>query len=356
MKKILALGLLSITLIACKKETKTITKIDPTTGDTIKMEVAVEDTAKMAKEMAEKAAIKDSVGIFKQSFKLEKGKTYPFTTYQKNTITISAPDGQKQTMTTDNTDEVTFTVNNVVNGVYDMTVNFVSKKSSQTAEGKTISVDTKSAAPKEESLKNKWTLDKALTGNKLNMKMNESGKILSISGFDQIYKRVETTIAGLTKDANIRKGLSQEAKAGFNEEILKEQFQKNIIVFPKKGAKIGEKWTISENASEDGKVKISTTYTLKNVKDGVAELSVTGGIPYQSDKATQGGVTRTLSSELSQNGSMKFDINSGWILNQNLNVKTTQKETLSDGKQSQSMTNVTNSNVVVNPTKSVAKK
>lgn len=71
MKKIFALGLLSIALIACKKETKTITKIDPTTGDTIKMEVAVEDTAKIAKEIAEKAAIKDSVGIFKQSFKLE---------------------------------------------------------------------------------------------------------------------------------------------------------------------------------------------------------------------------------------------------------------------------------------------
>lgn len=78
------------------------------------MEVAVEDTAKIAKEIAEKA-IKDSVGIFKQSFKLEKGKTHPFTTYQKNTITISLTD--KQTMTTDNTDEVTFTVNNVVNGV-----------------------------------------------------------------------------------------------------------------------------------------------------------------------------------------------------------------------------------------------
>ena len=47
MKKILALGLLSITLIACKKETKTITKIDPTTGDTIKIEVAVEEISQL---------------------------------------------------------------------------------------------------------------------------------------------------------------------------------------------------------------------------------------------------------------------------------------------------------------------
>ncbi len=356
MKQIIAVGLLSITLIACKKETKTITKIDPTTGDTIKMEVAVEDSAKIAKEMAAKAAIKDSAGVYRQSFKLEKGKTYPFTTYQKNTITVSAPDGSKQTMSTENTDEVTFTVNDVVNGVYDMSVNFVSKKSSQTADGKTIAVDTKAAAPADEQLKNKWTLDKALTGNTLKMKMDESGKILSITGFDGIYKKMETTIAGLTKDADIRKMLSQQAKAGFNQEMLKDQFEKNIVIFPKKGIKVGEKWTVSENASQDGKVKIVTNYTLNSVKDGVAEIGVTGGIPKQSDKATNEGITRSMTSELTQNGSLKFDINSGWILNQNLSVKTTQKETLSDGKQSQSMTNVTNSSVIVNPAKAVAAK
>lgn len=351
MKKIIAAGLISIVLASCKKETKTITKIDPTTGDTIKMEVAVEDSAKIVKELAAKAAIKDSAGVYRQSFKLEKGKTYPFTTYQKNSITVSAPNGEKQTMSTENTDEVTFAVNEIVNGVYDITVNFVAKKSSQTAQGKTVSVDTKAAAPKDEQLKNKWTLDKALTGNKLAMKMDESGKIISITGFDQIYKKMESTIAGLTKDANMRKMLSQQAKAGFNEDMLKDQFQKNIIIFPKKGAKIGEKWTVTENATPDGKVKITTNYILKNVKDGVAEIGITGGIPYQSEKATQEGITRSMSSELAQNGTMKFDINSGWILNQNLSVKTTQKETLSDGKQTQSMTNVTNSSVIVNPVK-----
>lgn len=43
--------------------------------------------------------------------------------------------------------------------------------------------------------------------------MNESEKFFPFQDLNGIYKRVETTIAGLTKDANIRKGLSQEAKA-----------------------------------------------------------------------------------------------------------------------------------------------
>ena len=350
MKKSIVLAVLSLAIISCKNEPKTITKIDPTTGDTIKIEVANEaDSIKMVKEMSAKAAIKDSAGVYLQNFNLEKGKTYPFTTFQKETLSAVAPNGEKQKMTRESTDEVNFVVNDIVKDVYDITINFVAKKTSQTADGKTVSVDTKKPAPTEETLKNKWTLDKAMVGNKLNMKMNKQGKILSISGFEPVYAKFATTINGLTKDAKIRKGLLDESKSGFNEEVLKDQFSKNIMILPKKGAKIGEKWTVSENASADGKIKISTNYTLKKIENGVAEITLTGGIPNQSDKNTSNGVTRSISSDFSQNGTLKFDVNSGWIINQNIDVKTTQKETISDGKESQSMTTTTNSSVIVNP-------
>lgn len=351
MKKITVIALVSLAIISCKKENKTITKIDPVTGDTIKIQVAAEDSAKIAKEMAAKAAIKDSAGVYKQTLKLEKGKTYPFTTYQKDVATVKLPDGSSQSVTRENTDEVSFTVNDFKAKVYDVTINFLNKKTTQTGDGKTQSVDTQSAAPKDEGLKNRWTIDKAMTGNKLNMKMDENGKILSISGFEPIYSKFSTTVNGLTKNADERKFLMQQLKATFNEEILREQFSKNIFVMPKKGAKIGEKWTISEKASADGKVKINSNYTLKSVKDGVVEIAVSGGIPKQSNKETRGNVTQTLSSELSQNGTYKFDANSGWILNQNINVKTVQSQTFSDGKQSETQSSTTNSSVIVNPAK-----
>ncbi len=60
-------------------------------------------------------------------------------------------------------------------------------------------------------------------------------------------------------------------------------------------------------------------------------------------------MTHSMSSELSQNGVIKFDQNTGWITNQNITVKTTQIETISDGKESQSMKSVSNSSVMVNP-------
>ncbi|MFC6268648.1 DUF6263 family protein [Frigoriflavimonas asaccharolytica] len=350
MKKITVLFVLSLAIISCKKEAKTITKIDPTTGDTIKIEVANEaDSIKMIKEMSAKAAIKDSAGYFVQNFNLEKGKTYPFTTFQKESISAVAPNGEKQNMTRETTDEVNFTVNNFAQDIYDITINFASKKTSQTAQGKTVSVDTKKPAPTEEGLKNKWTLDKAMVGNKLNMKMSKQGKIISITGFEPAYSKFSATINSLTKDANIRKQLLAESKSGFNEKNLTEQFSKNIMILPKKGAKIGDKWSVSENASADGKVKVTTNYTLKKIENGVAEITLTGGIPKQNQKNTMNGVTRSISSDFSQNGSLKFDVNSGWIVNQNIDVKTTQKETINDGKQSQSMTTTTNSSVIVNP-------
>ncbi len=351
MKNIAAITLISIALIACKKENKTITKIDPITGDTIKIEVTAEDSTKVAEEMAAKAAIKDSAGVFKQTLKLEKGKTYPFVTQQKDVATSIMPDGKSQTMNRENTDQISFTVNNFADRVYDVTINFIAKKTSQSAQGQTQTVDTKAAAPKDEALKNRWTIDKAMTGNKLNMKIDEKGKILSITGFEPIYAKFSTTVNSLTKDPNERKGILDQLKASFNEEVLRDQFSKNIFIMPKKGAKIGEKWTVSESASPDGKVKITSNYTLKSVKDGVAEITVTGGIPKQSQKESQGGITQTVSSELSQNGTYRFDVNSGWIIGQDIKVKTLQSQTFSDGKKSETMKNTTNSTVIVNPTK-----
>lgn len=350
MKNITAIALISIALISCKKETKTITKVDPKTGKTVTVEVPVSDSANVAKENSS-VAIKDSMGIYKQTFQLEKGQSYPLTTYQKDVQTMTAPDGKSQSGTSETTDEMSFLVNNFENGIYDITINLLGKRNSQSANGKSIVVDTKLAEPKEEQLKMMWKVNKALVGNKLNLKMDQYGKVISITGFDPIYSKVTASVGSVIKDAKQKTAFANSFKESFNEKILKDQFSKNLILIPAKGAKIGEKWSESENATPDGKIKLTTNYILKSVDNGVATIAVNGGIPKKSDKKTQQGVTRSMSSELSQNGIITLDQNTGWIKNQTVSVKTTQTETLSDGKQSQSMKSVSNSTVVVNPAK-----
>lgn len=353
MKKFTAIALLAITLVACKKETKTVTKVDPETGKTITVEVPVtnSDSLKVETPQAEVFAIKDSLGVYKQTFKLEKGETYPLVTYQKDVQTMTAPDGKSQSGTSEMTDEMSFTVNDLKDGIYDITINLTGKRNSQSANGKTVAIDTKQAEPKDEQLKMMWKVNKALVGNKLNLKMNESGKVLSITGFDTIYNKIAASVGPAIKDAKEKAGFVNSFKQSFNEKMLKDQFTKNLLLIPAKGAKIGDKWSQSENATPDGKIKLTTTYTLKSVDDGIAKISVSGGIPKKSDKQTKEGVTRSMSSELSQNGTITLDQKTGWVKNQNIAVKTTQTETLSDGKQSQTMKSVSNSTVVVNPSK-----
>lgn len=351
MKKITAIALLSIVLVSCKKETQTITKVDPKTGKTVTVEVPVKDSAKVENSAVSTAAIKDSLGVYKQSFKLEKGKTYPLITYQKDVQTMTAPDGRIQSGTSETTDEMSFTVNGFNKGVYDITINLLGKKNSQSANGKSIVIDTKLAEPKEEQLKMMWKVNKALVGNKLNLKMNESGKVISITGFDAVYPKISASLGTVIKDAKQKTAFVNSFKESFNEKVLKDQFSKNLILIPAKGAKIGDRWAQTENATPDGKIKLTTNYTLKSVADGVATIAVAGGIPHKSDKKTQEGITRSMSSELSQNGTITLDQNTGWIKNQHITVKTTQTETLSDGKQTQSMKSVSNSTVVVNPVK-----
>ena len=353
MKKFTAIALLSITLVACKKETKTITKVDPETGKTITVEVPVtsSDSLNIEKPQESVLAIKDSLGVYKQTFKLEKGQTYPLVTFQKDVQTMTAPDGKSQSGTSEVTDEMSFTVNDFKNGIYDITINLTGKKNSQSANGKTVAIDTKQAEPKDEQLKMMWKVNKALVGNKLNLKMNETGKVISITGFEPIYTKISTSVGASIKDAKQKAGFINSFKQSFSEKMLKDQFTKNLVLIPAKGAKIGDKWSESENATPDGKLKLTTTYTLKSVGNGVALISVAGGIPKKSDKQTQEGVTRSMSSELSQSGTITLDQKTGWVKNQNISVKTTQTETLSDGKQSQTMKSVSNSTVVVNPVK-----
>ncbi|KMQ69510.1 hypothetical protein ACM39_00110 [Chryseobacterium sp. FH2] len=346
MKNIAALALISsIALVSCKKETATITKVDPKTGKTVTVEVPADSVAKVE----ENPAIKDSAGIIKHTFKLEKGKTYPLTTYQRDTKTMTDPQGKTLNGTSESTDEMSFTVNDIKGNIYDMTLNLIGKRNSQTSQGKTIIVDTKQPIPKEEDLKMIWNINRALTGNKLNMKMDTEGNVISITGFDAVYTKVSNAVGTLVKDANQKASVVASLKESFNEKVLKDQFNKNLTIIPKKGVKIGEKWTSSENADPSGSVKVTSNYVLKSLGNNIAEISVTGGIPKKTEKKAQGPITHSLSSELVQNGTIKFDQSTGWITNQNISVKTTQIETISDGKQSQSMKSVSNSSVMVNP-------
>ena len=346
MKKILAGAAIALSLIACKKEGKTtetktedgktVTTTETTTGTEAKPEAVV------------KPAISDSAGVYTLRYKLEKGKSYPFVLVQKDVQTMSMQ-GKSQSQTNETTDNATFTVTNFVKGVYDFDLKFISKKQVGTAQGQTLSVDTNGAEPQNENLKMFYKVNKALMGNTLKMKMDDTGKILSISGFEPIYTKVSAAINVAVKDANQRKAIFEGFKQGFSENALKAQFKTNLNLFPQKGLKIGESFSESTNLSPDGKVKNTTTFTLAKVDNGVAEFTVKGGIPKKNDKQTQNGVTATISFDAVQTGTLKLNATTGWMEASQLVMTSNQVQSYTDGKQSQTATQKSVSNTKINP-------
>ena len=340
-KRIFALGVIGLALVACNNDKKTEQKTNSDSGK-------VENVEKKEEENIIQKAISDSAGVYTQKFILEKGKTYPFSSVQKEVQTIKDPSGKSMKGTQEIVDERNIVVNDFQNGVYDLTINILGKKMTSIADGKTVVIDTKQPAPKDEQLKNIWTINNTLVGSKFSVKMKENGEVISVKGIDELYKKVEKAITPFVKEAEQRKQFVEFFKQGFNEKMLKEEFSAGINILPKKGVKLGESWTISENIDPEGKVKSNITYTLNKIENGVAEVSVTGNIPAKSNKQTQNGITMTMSVEGSQNGTLKIDENSGWVLSSKMNIKTTNKQTMTDGKRTETMTAVSESTVSVN--------
>lgn len=341
-RKILAVGVLGLALVACNNDKKTEKKINPETGK--------EEVVEVVEEAVEepKKAISEVDGVFTQNFILEVGKTYPFSSTQKEVQTIKDPQGKTMTGTTEVVDERNIVVEKFENGVYDLTLNVLSKKMTSKADGKTIVIDTKQSAPKDENLKGMWTINSALAGSKFGVKMKENGEIISISGIDELYKKLEKAITPLIKDANHRKQFLENFKLGFNEAIMKEEFSKGINILPKEGAKIAGTWKETENLDPEGKIKNTTTYTLSKVENGVAEISVKGSIPKKSEKQTQEGITATMSIEGTQSGTIKVDENTGWIQTSKMTIKTINKQSFTDGKNTESATSTTETTITIN--------
>jgi len=345
-KRILAIGIIGMTLAACSQDKKTTENTDEKQATTT--ENAGTTTTEEEKAAPVVMAISDSAGVYTQKFILEKGQTYPFSSRQKEIQTIKDHTGKSMSGTQEVVDERNIVVENFENGVYELTLNIVGKKMSSTAEGKTVVVDTKAAAPKEEQLKNIWNINKVLAGSKFTVKMKENGEVISISGINDLYTKIEKAVSPLIKDANAKKAFVEQFKQGFNEKMIKEEFSKGINILPKKGVKIGESWTETDNITPDGKVKSSVTYTLAKVENGIAEISIKGGIPLKSEKQTQQGVTATISIQGTQQGNITVDQNTGWIKKSTLNIKTTNKQSMTDGKQTESITQTSDSTITIN--------
>lgn len=143
----------------------------------------------------------------------------------------------------------------------------------------------------------------AIKGKSFSMQVDEEGKVLSVTGFDQIINgMVDSTGADENAKLQIRASLRDQ----FNEQAVKDQFAQIFTIFPNKKVKVGDNW--EKHLQTGGKVpaKFLTVYTVKQIEGDHVTLNA------KSNISSVGGEMLVTGD---QTGTLLVDSKTGLVLN-----------------------------------------
>lgn len=350
MKKSLLILSAFIVLISCKDKEKNVVGTNENgeelvvdkNGDTItiKDNITTIPTEEAALQKAED-------GSYTFRYNLKKGETYPFSL--KISTTQSLTDGtQSEKLSSNRTTEVSYFVEDVVDNKFKLKATFKSFSEDFTSpKGEKLSYSTSSAQPADKDIAQSWKIYKAITGETFQMEVDNKGKVLKVTGLDNVTSAVQ---AKLKNDftAEEQKMIGELLKGTLNSEFIKMQFEETLNIFPDKSMKIGEQWEDSQNISE-GPIKGTNkvTRTFKSINGNVATITV-NGVQNVNGKETQQGITMSMSNNATLTGSVDLDLASGWIQKVNLTKSETVKQTMEGQGQKQTMTQTSTTKTTVN--------
>lgn len=147
---------------------------------------------------------------------------------------------------------------------------------------------------------------KAIKGKSFTMQVNEKGEILSVTGFDKIGEAMVTEMnLPETSKPMMRKNFQEQ----FNDDAVKQMFGQFFDVFPNKIVKSGDRWE-KKSSVMAAEIEMTTTYTVKNIKDNKVYLSSVAKIQ-STDSKSMG----------TQTGSLVVDAITGLVLDATFNQK-----------------------------------
>ncbi|RZL46631.1 MAG: hypothetical protein EOP00_14410 [Pedobacter sp.] len=142
------------------------------------------------------------------------------------------------------------------------------------------------------------------------MVMAPNGTIKQVSGIDKMVNDMAAKIAADTTQLNqIKISLSKQ----FNDVVIKQTMESSLKIFPDKAVKIGESWTIGSKVQITMPIESSTVYTLKEIKDGLATLSIKGTLSSKGEFESLGSKMQTDLKGMNV-GDAQVDLKTGMIL------------------------------------------
>ena len=155
---------------------------------------------------------------------------------------------------------------------------------------------------------------KYMKGAEFVMKLTDKGQIVGIDGFDEMMGKMFSGM-GTPEET---KAMNDMMKNFMSEDKLKEMNSDMLVAFPEGSVGIGDMWDDIVSIGGGGMpIDVDTTYMVKERADGVAVLGVTSKMDMGSEDSKlidMGGMKMNMQLSGTQNGTMKVDEATGWII------------------------------------------
>ena len=244
-------------------------------------------------------------------YKLEKGKTYKQRMVSDMNMKMDAM-GQEINMTMKSEMGVHYDVTGQTNDLYDIRITYQKMKFNMSAPA-SVSIDSDS--PENSSDKNAGNLVKSFMGVPIDVQLTKQGKVISIKGIEKMVEKINSA-----NNEQYKLMLGQQ----FSEKAIRQSIEQSSSYFPGKPVAINDSWDVVLNLNSSGidiinKMKL----TLKQVKDNIATLEVTGTITTPEGGAVSNiqGMDAKVSAKGEQAGTIQIDMKTGWIVRSELTQK-----------------------------------
>ena len=149
------------------------------------------------------------------------------------------------------------------------------------------------------------------------MTVTPNGGIKSVAGIDRMLDNMATK---MSTDSNQVKQIKTALAKQFSAEVVKQTMESSFKIYPDRAVKIGDSWTVDTKMQMSMPIETITQYTLKDVKDNIAILSVKGTLVSKGNFEVMGSKMET---DLSgtNSGETSLDIKTGIVLNSHLRVE-----------------------------------
>lgn len=252
-------------------------------------------------------------------FNFEKGKGYDY-----EMIMNMDQDVNGQQMQMDMTTYYSMDVTAVEGNTKTLTTRFDRFKMKVGANGVGLEVDSdkplrveSDSSGKRNPIKMISSLLGAIRGQRFQMKVDDEGNVLEVSGFSDMAQRL---VDSMKLEGKEREQMMAQFNSQFNETTVKNQFEKVFHLFPNKTVKVGDTWTKNSDVNMMGSTQHhSTIYTVKEIEGDMVTLDESTKIEGGSPQAKfDGKIT----------GTIVIDSRTGLVMNadEDMSMKTTTGE------------------------------